>query len=71
MLFYKDEMKLKSRENPNFYFKDFKETYDFLYSLKGEPVVGTLTDEIFEDTGGTAQGELDLKLERSGLTSIQ
>ncbi|MEK6857210.1 MAG: hypothetical protein AABX39_01340 [Nanoarchaeota archaeon] len=62
VLFYKDEMKLKSRENPNFYFKDFKETYDFLYSLKGEPVVGTLTDEIFEDTGGTAQGELVLKI---------
>lgn len=62
VLFYKDEMKSKSREAPNFYFKDFKEAYDFLYSLKGELVVGTLTDEIFEDTGGTAQGELVLKI---------
>jgi hypothetical protein len=62
VLFYQEEMNLKSRENPNSYFKDFKEAYDFLYSLKGEPVVGTLTDEPYEDTGGTAQGNVVLKI---------
>ena len=62
VMFYKDEMKLKSSKKPNFYFKDFKKAHDFLYSLKGDYVVGSLTNEIFEDIGGYALGEAVIRI---------
>lgn len=65
VLFYEDEMKQRAHKSQNSYFKDFKEAYDFLYSLEGKLVIGTLTDELYEDTGGTATGELVLKIGES------
>lgn len=62
VLFYNDEMKKSRYEDSDSFFKDFKNAREFIFSLKGEPVVGTLTDSPYEFIGGYAYGEADIEL---------
>ena len=60
ILFYNDEMKKLSYRESDDFFEDFKNVYDFIFSLNGNYAIGTLTDEVYEYIGGYARAETTL-----------